>query len=112
MAWPRRGTRKIVIDAEDFLWHYDACCPWCSNDVFTAGKAGVPYVLFIDPFPWGAEFRPRFIAAAIRWARQGGWSAESGPTRALALNDATQQFQWLEPGQRHLGCLGPAPANL
>ena len=93
-------------------WCYDACCPWCSSDVFTAGKAGVPYVVFIDPFPWGFVFRPRDIAAAIRWARQAGWSAETGPTRALAFNDATQTFQWLAPGQRHSDCLGEAPKDL
>ncbi len=104
MAWPKRGTRKIVVDGESFVWHYDGCCPFCSDDVVTAGKEGAPHVLFVDPFPWEFEFRPRNVAVAIRWARAAGWTAESGPTRALAFNDDTEKFEWLEPGQRHLGC--------
>ena len=109
MAWPKRGTRKIVVEGSTFLWHYDACCPWCSSDVFTAGRPGAPHVLFVDPFPWGFEFRPANVAAAIRWALQNGWSPEKGPTQALALNDETEQFQWLAKGQRHLACLKESP---
>lgn len=109
MAWPKRGTRKIVIDGEDFVWHYDACCPFCSDDVLTAGKQSSPYVLFIDPFPWGMEIRPRSVAEAIRWARSEGWTPENGPTRAAALNDETQQFVWLLERHRHIGCLKESP---
>jgi len=105
MAWPKRGTRKIVVDGEEFLWHYDACCLLCSNDVFTAGKAGKPFVLFIDPFPWSFEFRPKNIAAAIKWARTAGWSAERGATRALSFHEKNQRFEWLPEGQRHGDCL-------
>jgi hypothetical protein len=114
MAWPKRGTRKIVVDGEDFFWHYDACCPWCSDDVFTAGKSGAPYVLFIDPFPFAPAFElgPRAVAEAIRWARANGWTAESGPTRALSLNEQTAQFEWLAEGQRHLACVGKIPDNV
>jgi len=112
VAWPKRGTRKIVVDGEDFVWHYDAHCMACSDDVFTAGKPGAPYVLFLDPFPWGFEFRPRNVAEAIRWARAAGWSAEKGPTRALALNEATSSFEWLPDGQRHLACCPPTPFYL
>ncbi len=109
MAWPKRGTRKIVVDQEEFVWHYDAHCPYCSDDVFTAGKEGAPFVLFIDPLAWAFEIRPRSVAAAIRWARKGGWSAEEGPTQAIALNHKTDEFQWLAPGQRHIGCPDESP---
>lgn len=51
MTWPKRGPRKIVVDGVPFSWHYDACGPWCSSDVFTAGKPGLPYFLFVDSFP-------------------------------------------------------------
>ena len=104
MAWPKRGTRKIVVDDETFAWHYDACCVLCSKDVMTAGKQGSPHFLFIDPYPWSMEIRPRSVAAAIRWARTAGWTAEHGPTRAMALDDTTQQFRWLVGDQRHLAC--------
>ena len=101
MAWPKRGTRKIVVDQEEFLWHYDACCPWCSDDVFTAGKSGDPYVLFIDLFPWAAEMKPRYVANAIRWAKQQGWSSSIGPTKALSIDSHSEEFFWLKDGERH-----------
>lgn len=104
MAWPKKGTRKLVVDGEDFLWHYSGHCPLCSDDVFTVGKPGAPHVLYIDPFPWNFEIRPRSIASAIRWAKNDGWSAEQGPTRAMGMNDATEQFDWLADGQRHRQC--------
>ena len=112
MAWPSRGTRKIVVDGEAFLWHYDAHCLACSNDVITAGRAALPFVLFIDPFPWDFEFRPKNVAWAIRWARSQGWSPEAGPTRALAFNEQTRELQWLPEGQRHLRCLKEVPAHI
>ncbi len=104
MAWPKKGTRKIVVDQEEFLWHYDACCPTCSNDVFTAGKAGEPYVLFIDPYPWAVEIGPGYVAKAIRWAKMQGWSALKGPTRALSFDSDTEEFFWLQNDQRHAEC--------
>jgi len=104
MAWPKRGTRTIVVDDEAFLWHYDACCPWCSDDVFTVGKAGEPFVLFIDPFPWAAPMSPKYVAKAIRWARAKGWSTLKGPTRSMSLDSRSETFFWLEDGERHSKC--------
>jgi hypothetical protein len=101
MAWPKRGTRKIRIEGEDFLWHYDAC-PCCSRDVITVGREGAPFVLFIDPYPNDFPLRPGSVASAIKWARAQGWSPESGPTRPLALDENTGAFVWLRPEQRHL----------
>jgi hypothetical protein len=104
MAWPKGGTRKITVDGQEFLWHYDACCVFCSDDVLTAGKEGTPYVLFIDPFPVSMDMGPRGVASAIRWARQQGWTPDRGPTRAMTLDDDTQAFRWLGDGQRHAVC--------
>ena len=112
MTWPKRGTRKIVVDGKEYLWHYDACCPWCSDDVFTAGNSGKPFVLFIDSFPYAAEIRPRFIARSIKWAVSEGWSPERGPTKALSIDSNTEQYFWLEEGVRHARCIGAAPENV
>ena len=101
MAWPRKGTRKLVVDEEEYLWHYDAHCPLCSTDVFTIGQEGGRFVLYIDPFPWGFEFRPASVVKGIRWALRNGWTAESGPSRAIVWNDAAQDFEWLPEGKRH-----------
>ena len=112
MAWPKKGTRRIFIDGEEFLWHYDACCPWCSDDVFTAGKSGAPFVLFIDPFPYAAEIGPRYVANAIKWAQLNGWSPEIGSTKAMSINSNTEEFFWLNKGDRHAKCIGKAPENV
>jgi hypothetical protein len=72
--------------------------------ILTAGKPGAPHVLFIDPFVWSMETRPRSIAAAIRWARAEGWTAEHGPTRGIALDETTQSYRWLAENQRHAAC--------
>jgi len=103
MAWPKKGTRKLVIDGEEYLWHYDAHCPLCSTDVFTIGQAGKRFVLYIDPYPWEFEMRPASVAKAVRWALNNGWNSASGPTRALFWNEAIHDFEWLPDGERHEG---------
>lgn len=101
MAWPSKGTKKLVIDGETYLWHYDAHCPFCSNDVFTVGQAGKRFVLYIDPFPWAFEMRPALVVKAARWALEKGWRAEAGPTQAMAWNEEIHDFEWLPEGCRH-----------
>lgn len=112
MAWPKKGTRKIVIDGDEFLWHYDACCPWCSDDVFTAGKSGYPYVLFIDPFPYAAEIGPGYVARAIKWAISKGWSPLNGFTKSMSIDSDMEVFFWLKDGERHAKCIGKTPTNI
>lgn len=104
MAWPKKGTRELTINAKKYLWHYSGHCPLCSSDVFTIGQSGKPFVLYIDPFPWGFELRPSSVVNAVKWAIDKGWSPDSGPTRALAWNDGTKKFEWLPDGERHLNC--------
>jgi len=112
MAWPKKETRKIVIDGDDFLWHYDACCPWCSDDVYTAGQSGQPYVLFIDPYPYAATIGPGYVAKAIMWAILQGWSTSKGPTKSMSIVSETEEFFWLEDGERHAKCVGEAPETV
>ena len=104
MAWPKKGTRKLVVDGNDYLWHYNGHCPLCSSDVFTIGQAGDKFVLYIDPFPWEFELRPASVVTAIQWALNKGWTSEFGPTRAMAWNDSSHKFQWLLDGERHFIC--------
>ena len=104
MAWPKKGTRKITVNGVNYLWHYSGRCPCCSDDVFTVGIAGKPYVLYIDPFPWNFEIKPSSMADAIRWAINNGWTADEGPTKAMSLDDNTKEFLWLPDGGRHLYC--------
>jgi hypothetical protein len=91
MAWPRKGTHKIVVDGTPLLWHY----PLCSNAVITVGTEGDRFYLYIDPFPWNFEFRPASIADAIRWAVANEWTSHGGPTRAMAFDDNLKRNVWL-----------------
>ena len=78
MAWPKRGTRTPILHDGPFLWPYDSHRLWCSDDGFTVGKSGRPFVLFIEPFPFALEIRPRHVANALRWALPQGWTPSRG----------------------------------
>lgn len=105
MTWPQKGTRKITVGGVAYLWHYSGHCPLCTGAVITVGMDGAPYVLHIDPFPWNFELKPSSIVEAIAWASGEGWSPQKGPTRAMALDDETNEFKWLPQGRRHLACV-------
>ncbi len=112
MTWPRKGTRKTVVDGESYLWNYKGHCLWCSDDVFTVGRSDSAFVLYIDPYPFGAEVRPANVADAIRWAVNHGWDPDSGPTKSMALNQGQDRFEWLPDGVRHIGCARPVPEDI
>ncbi len=105
MAWPKKGTRKITVDGLPLLWHYAAHCVFCRADAITVGVEGERYFLYIDPFPWGFEFRPRSVADSVRWALAQGWSPALGPTCAMAWDDKRGENVWLPEGARHLADL-------
>ncbi|MBX2848361.1 MAG: hypothetical protein KTR16_08575 [Acidiferrobacterales bacterium] len=107
MAWPKRGTRKIVVDDVEYLWHYDAHCIWCSDDVFTVGQAGRPSVLYIDSFVFGEEIRPKNIAESIKWAVSQGWSPDSSSSMGMSRTHDAKEFYWLPEGVRHRDCDPP-----
>jgi hypothetical protein len=99
MAWPRKGTRKLVIDQAEWLCHYDAHCALCSGDCVTVGRRGQPHYLFLDTFSYYFQHTPRHIVDSIRWALVAGWSPKSGPDRGITVTE--DGFAWLPPGHRH-----------
>lgn len=101
MAWPKKGTRKIVIDGELWLWHYSGHCYLCSGSTVTVGRAGFPRYLYLDNWARDFEHAPRHIAASIRWALAQNWSTRTGPDRGLRATG--QSFEWLPDGHRHVG---------
>jgi len=112
MAWPKRGTRKIVVDGVEYLWHYDAHCIFCSEDVFTVGQAGKPSVLYIDSYVFGEEIRPKNIADSIKWAGSQGWNPESAVSKNMSKKLETDGFYWLPKGIRHWTCTSPESQNV
>ncbi|QIF02049.1 hypothetical protein [Roseimicrobium sp. ORNL1] len=99
MAWPKKGTRKIVVDGVEWLWHYSAHCYLCSNDVVTVGQAGSPHHLFFDTFSRDFEHTPGHVAASLRWALSQGWNPTNGGDRAMTAKE--NSFEWLPEGWRH-----------
>lgn len=99
MAWPRRGTRKLVVDGVEWLWHYSAHCYLCSNDVVAVGQPGRPHHLFLDTFARHFEHTPGHVTASLLWALAQGWNPTNGGDRALTATE--QSFQWLPDGWRH-----------
>ncbi len=107
MAWPKRGTRKIVVNGIEYLWHYDAHCIYCSDDVFTVGQAGKPSVLYIDSYVFGEEVRPKNIALSIKWAVEQGWSPDDSVSRNMSKKLDGNGFYWLPNGVKHWTCSPP-----
>lgn len=99
MAWPKKGTRGLVIDGIEWLHHYDAHCELCSADCVTVGQLGQPHYLFLDTYSRYFDNTPRHSVEAIRWATAAGWSPTSGPDRGLTAVE--NGFEWLPPGHRH-----------
>ena len=99
MAWPKRGTRKLIIDGIEWLYHYDAHCEFCSADSVTVGQLGQPHYLFLDTFSRHFDNTPRHACDSIRWATANGWSPAWGPDRALSATESG--FEWLPHGYRH-----------
>ncbi|MEO1333807.1 MAG: hypothetical protein AAFV32_09845 [Myxococcota bacterium] len=103
MAWPKKGTRKVTVDGIDYLWHFSGHCLLCSEKVITIGREGAPFVLFLDPYAWHFEFRPRSVVEAVKWATSKGWSVVDGPTRSLSVGE-DGRFLWLTGPGSHRSC--------
>ncbi len=102
MAWPKKGTRKLVVGGVAYLWHAAGHFPFCSDAFYTVGQSGQPHVLYIDPHPHDFEVTPKSVAGAVEWAVGQGWTPAVGPTRAMAFDSQAQSFVWLPEGSRHL----------
>ena len=100
MTWPKKHTRKIVVDGETYQWHRSRNSLYVGNDRITVGTVTGKFYLFIDPFPHDFEMRPSTIADAIRWAVTNGWNSVDGPTRQLTYPDDATGFVWLPDGAR------------
>ena len=69
--------RKIAVDGVEYEWCIRGGGIWTATDHITIYKpkvGGTP--IYLDPYPWALEIRPRTVAGVIRFARQGGWVPE------------------------------------
>ena len=93
VTWPKRGTRKLVVDGVTWLCHYDACCAECSHDKVTLGRENHPHYLFIDTQSYYFDYTPSLIVAALKWALTWGWTSEHGPNDTVLPTE--DGFEWV-----------------
>lgn len=71
----RSQKRKIVVNATEYYWVLDGNTIDGFNDthirVHKEGDTGK--ILYIDPYDWHFEIRPKFVALAIQFALTSGW---------------------------------------
>lgn len=84
MAWPKKGTRKLVIDGTTWLWRHRPYDQSTGLAPATIGRAECCYYLYLDASSRYFENTPRHAAMAIRWALENGWCAEVGPSRVIS----------------------------
>jgi hypothetical protein len=84
--------RKIVVNDIKYEWCIRGNHIWKDTDHITIYKddpSKTGTALYLDPFPWGLEIRPRTIANAIRFALRNNWNPEQKgkPIRIGYVND-------------------------
>ena len=102
MTWPKKNTRTITADGQQFLWHLSGNRLDGKETVITVGKNGQKYLLFIDPYPWDFDITPSNISKAVSWALGQGWAPASGPTKNMAYSKRRKTFVWLPKGIRYI----------
>ena len=74
----------------------------CGKCSITIGKSEAKFLLHLDPFVWNTTITPSSIRDVILWAKSEGWSAELGPTKALAYSAEAESYIWLPDGIKYL----------
>ena len=82
--------RKIVVNGTAYEWCLRGNKIWRDTDhitIYSPTSTGAP--IYLDPYPWGLEIRPRTIADAIKFALKNGWEPEKKgrPFRIGYLHD-------------------------
>jgi len=74
MSFPRRHTRKIIVDGIVYHWHLNADFDSRFEAWIVIGQKGnAGQLILLDPYHPGFVIGPRAVAEAIRFARAHGW---------------------------------------
>ncbi|WP_444944361.1 hypothetical protein ACJJIQ_10090 [Microbulbifer sp. ANSA003] len=97
----RSVKRGIVVDGTRYYWVLNANTIDSSSDthirVHKEGTTG--NILYIDPYNWHFEIRPKFIASAIKFALDSGWE-ECSEGRVMYISYIDEQYQVLPNGTK------------
>ncbi len=95
----RSVKRKIVVNATQFNWVLD------DNDIdgvkdthIRVHKEGeTSNILYIDPYDWHFEVRPKFVALAIQFALASGWFSNES-TKSMYIGYIDEKYYVLPEG--------------
>ena len=67
--------RKIIVDQKEYFWVLDSNSIDGGHDkhIRVHRNRDTKSILYIDPYPWHLEIRPKAIESAIKFARTEGW---------------------------------------
>ena len=93
MAWPKKNTRRVVIDGEVYQWHWDpnkALYSW----IVIGKQSADGQLLFLDPY-W-LSTTPGQICQAISFALASGWEPhqKKKPLRLGSHLLDTETWMW------------------
>ena len=90
-----------MVDDETYFWHLnhnsiDTAVP---SHITIQKSTGKGQILFLDPYPWSFEIRPKTIENGILWSLKNGWNPEStGPPFYVGYRK--DRFILLPPGAK------------
>ncbi len=74
-----KASRTITVSDHDYLWVLTGNSTYGKEQHIRVYRQGCQNsILYIDPYAWDFEVRPRQIREAILFALQQGWDPEEG----------------------------------
>jgi len=72
MGKPRK--RKIIVDQKEYFWvlNSNSIDGLRDQHIRILRNRNTKSILYIDPYPWHMEIRPKVIESAIKFARSKG----------------------------------------
>jgi len=86
----RAIKRKITVKQEDFFWVLNGNSIDGQNEshIKVHSNKLTKSILYLDPYKWHFEIRPKKIEQAIIFAKDNGWiPEEKGKTMYLSMTD-------------------------
>ena len=73
MSFPRRNTRRIIVDGVEYLWHLNPDFDLRDAWIIIGQKGQTEQLVFLDPYHHDFLIGPHAVSEAIRFVRANGW---------------------------------------
>lgn len=92
--------RKITVDGIDYTWTLKGNrIDGKEQSIKVHSGPDSKSILYIDPYDWSFEIRPKVIAEGIRFALQHGWNPQEAQSE-IAISMHEGEFCVLPKGHR------------